>query len=82
MSAVASASATTLALENDIAPRRCGTCGHTARCGGLSWRIGVSDWSDRDACTYQCGCGDLQTLTRGTIVRRIREEQEDREGQW
>ena len=62
----------TLVARNNVAPARCTDCGLTAH-RGLSWQVGYDDGTDPNYVGYECcNCGNVQGLTRGAILRRIK----------
>lgn len=61
-----------LAVDNGISPLRCGRCRNVPGTG-LSWQPGYDDGRDPRYLGFQClNCGNIQGMTRGAILRRIR----------
>ncbi len=73
--------ATQIAREQWITPRRCRRCrvrgGAISRLSnglaGTAWTIGYDDGRDPNYVGYQCkNCGNIQGLTRATVLRRAK----------
>jgi hypothetical protein len=64
-----------LATAHHITPQKpCRRC--KQRTG--NWTTGHDDGTDPNYVGYQCqNCGYVESLTRGTILRQVRNEQED-----